>query len=179
MRFVRDETDQAWWDARYFYADKKKSHTGDRFVRFLLALWTWTNSSVGGREVRKLFQETFLSPEMEKAIALDDRLEVELAGACAVYLQTLDLEPRIFGLRMGKSPSLENVMARVANMIAGGLIPGVYELCAGLDRVDVVVRGFWMGAEAVFPGIAEMLERVVRGYGDEAMCAFVLGAVQG
>jgi len=179
MRFVRDETDQAWWDARYFYADKKKTHTGDRFVGFLLTLWTWTSSSIGGREVQKLFKKTFLSPEVEKAIALDDRLEEELIDACVVYLQTLDLSPRVFGFRMGREPSLEHVMARVANMIAGGFIPGVYKLCAAFDHADVLVRSLWMGAEKVFPGTAEMLAHLVRGYEDEEMRAFVLNAVQG
>ena len=178
MSFSPTETDQAWWDARYFYANKKKTQTGDRFVRFILGLWTWTNTSIGGKELVKLYQETFLSPEIEKAIALDDRLEDELIDACVLYLRTIDLDTRVLGFRMGKSPSLEKAMARVTNMIAGALIPGIYKLCAGLSRADVVVRCLWQGADAVYPGIAELLEQMVRSYGDEGMRVFVLNAVR-
>jgi len=175
---MRDELAQAWWAARYYYADKKKTQTMDRFIWFLLNLSSLTWGAIKGKRLVKAYQEAFLTPEMERAMALEDRLEIELYDACATYVETINPSPTVFGISTGKTLAGDELMMRVADIVGGKLIPGIYSECGQLDYADVLVRSLWKGAEAVYPHIVPVLEAKVGEYKDESMREFVLHAVQ-
>jgi len=172
-----DEITEAWWAARYYYTNRKKTQVMDRFMWFLLGLWNWTSGATRGKALVKAYKEAFLSPEMEKAIALDNRLEQELCEACRTYIQTIDPRPSVFGISTGKMPMKDETMKRIAEIVAGKFLPGVYSQCAQFAYADVLVRSLWNGAEEVYPGIAEMLEAAVGEYKDAGMREFVSNAM--
>jgi len=174
---ISDEITAAWWAARYHYTNKKKTETMDRFIWFLLSLSNWTSGAVNKKTFVKDYKEAFLSPEIEKAIALDDRLEQELGDACVTFIQTIDPRPSIFGISTGKMLAKDETMNRIAAIVAGRLIPGVYAECAQLDHANVLVRCIWNSTEEVYPGIANALEAKVGEYTDEDMREFVQTAI--
>ena len=170
---------KAWWEARYHFVDKKKTHAGDRFLWFLLNLRVWTNnaSTAKGKHVASVYKEVFLSPETERAIALENRLEEEMQDACVLYISTIDLNPGFLGFRLSKAPKGgEDAVKRIA-VIVGNLMAGMYTVCAQLQYSDVVVRSLWKGAEQAYPGIADILEAMVQNYDDQQMRDFVLNAI--
>jgi len=165
------EITKAWWNARYYYTNRKQTQTRDRFMWFLLALGT----EMRGRQLMTAYKEAFLSPEMEKAMGLEDRLEEEFQTVCATYVQTIEVNTAVLGIPMRKTLTTEETMTRIAKVVAGKLIRGVYGSCAELKYADVIVRCLWNGAEEAYPGMEEYLETVMEA-GDPGLRAFVLGA---
>ena len=172
-----DETTEAWWAARYYYTNKKKTQVVDRFMWFLLCLGNWASGASRGKVLVKAYEEAFLSPETERAIALDDRLEIETYDACRAYVETINPSPTVFGISTGKTLMKDEIMKRIAGVIAGKFIVGVYTQCAQLGHADMLIRSLWNGAEEVYPGIAGTLEAVVGAYEDENMRGFVRNAL--
>ena len=171
---------RAWWDARYYFADKKKKRVGDRFLWFLLNLSSWTNTSaLGDKQLVKAYEETFLSPEIEQAMALGDNLEAELYDACTQYIDTMNPKTVILGVSAGKALTKDETRRRIASNVAGKLIPGVYLRCGQFAYADVLIRCLWRGAEAVYPGITPALAAVVGSYDGTDMREFVMRAIRG
>ena len=170
---------KAWWEARYAFTNKKKTQVVDRFIWFLINLWGFAAStpSTSGKQVVKAYREAFLSPKMEEAISLHDRLEEEVCAACLVYIQTLDPNPGFFGLKIGKTISQNEVLNRVAAMVAGKLMAGMYTQCADLKYADLIVCALWKSAVEAYPDISNALQVAVSKYKDEAMRDFVLKAI--
>ena len=171
---------KAWWEARYFFTNKKKTQVTDRFIWFLINLWGITTStpSTSRKQVVNAYREAFLSPKIEEAISLHNRLEEEVHDACLAYIQTLDPNPGFLGLKMGKTMNQSEILNRVAAMVAGRLMVGVYTQCADLKYANLIVRGLWKGAVQVYPDISNALEFVVNDYRDAAMRDFVLKAIK-
>ena len=178
---LRDEAEivsaKAWWDARYYFVNKRKTRVADRFVWFLLSLKCWSDMPRrGGKHVEEAYQEAFCSTNFEKAMALNDQLEEEMIQACIDYIETLNPNPGVFGLAV-KSISKDEIMNRICNSVATKLIPGVFSLCGHLKHSDVVARCLWKGADEVYPGISALIEAEVKKYKDDRMRNFVLGNV--
>ena len=169
---------RAWWAARYSFEDRRKTRTMDRYLWFLLTLKSWAsqNPTMRGKLVVSAYQEAFLSPETEQAMALEDRFEQEVLDACVLYVGTIDPSPGFFGIRVGKSLKPDEVLRRIAAIVSKELLAGLYRSCAQLRHADLLARCLWKSAEEVYPGIAAHLEEKVRGY-DEQMREFVLRAV--
>ena len=170
---------KAWWEARYSFANRKKTRATDRYLWFLLTLKSWASGTPmsRGKLVVSTYTEAFLSPEIERAIALENRLEAELLDACVLYVGTIDPNPGIMGFRVGKNLGQGEIQRRIAAVVSGELLAGLYKSCAELNHADVLVRCLWKAAEEVYPGIAAILEEKVREYDDAQMREFVLCAV--
>ena len=170
---------RAWWDARFCFADKKQTRVSDKFLWFLLVLKTWESSpnSSGKKQVIAMYNEAFLSPETERAISLEDRLEDEILSACALYVSTITPDPGFLGFRAGKTLKPDGVRRRISGIVAGGLLPAVCKVCAGLDHAGALIRCLWKGAEEIYPDISANLEEVVEKYDDAQMRDFVLRAL--
>ena len=180
----RDDADiiaaKAWWHARYHFTNKKKTLIADRFVWFLLSLWNQTSTKVlRSKKVLSSYNEAFLTPEFEKATALDERIEEELLSACVIYIGTITPSANMFGIKIGKEITRDEAARRISVIVAGKLIPGIYLSCAELGHADVIVRCLWKGAEEVYPQICDFLKTEVESYGDNDMRNFVLNAVFG
>ena len=170
----------AWWHARYYFADKKKNRTADRFVWFLLSLRGWTSTpAADSKQIVSAYKEAFLSPETERAIALDDRLEAEMTDACAIYIQTINPNRVVFGFSMGGVMGKDAILGRIAATVADALLPGVYRACAELRHSDMLIRCICSGAQEVYPGILGIIEIEVQKYDDPRMRDFILSALHG
>jgi len=167
----------AWWHARYYFTNRKKTHAADRFLWYLLIVSQTSMMSASSRRLISDYKKAFLSPEIEKAMALDDRLEKELLSACTLYIETINVNTGILGFTVGKPLSKDETMARIANIVALRFMPVVYSLCSRLKYSDIVARCLWKGAEQAYPGISDALESHVRKYDDGFMRDFVLNAV--
>ena len=169
------EITTAWWEARYYYANRKQTQTRDRFMWFLLILGT----EAGGRQLVTAYKEAFLSPEMERAMALEDRLEAEFQAVCVNYIQTIDINSAILGIPLRKTLTTDETMTRMARVVVGKLIRGVYVSCADFKYADVIVRCLWTGAEEAYPGMGAYMDAVLETYGDAGMEAFVSRGLAG
>ena len=169
---------RAWWGARYGFANRKKTRTIDQYLWFLLTLKSWASSTPMSRArlVVSTYKEAFLSPETERALALENRIEAEMLDACVIYVGTIDPSPGLFGFRVGKSLGQGDIQKRIAAVVADELIAGLYRSCAELSHADILVRCLWNASEEVYPGIAALLEGNVSGF-DEQMREFVRRAL--
>ncbi|MCL2578444.1 MAG: hypothetical protein FWE32_00250 [Oscillospiraceae bacterium] len=169
----------AWWEARYTFANKKKTQAADRFIWFLLSLWGYSagSPSIKGKQLVSTYRETFLTPEVETAFALADCLSDEVRDASAAYILTIDLNPGMFGFKMGKQPSKQENLKKVAEVVSGRLLPGLYGQCGELKHADTIARGIWQGAAAAYPGVEPVLKAEIDSHPDQAMRAFVLAAI--
>jgi len=171
---------RAWWSARYHFTNKKKTLIADRFVWFLLCLWNQVSTkAVRSKKVAGIYKDAFLTPELEKAAALDDRIEEEMLSASAIYIGTINPSANMFGIKIGKEITRDEAARRVSVIVAGKLIPGICLSCADMKYADVVVRCLWKGAEEVYPQICDFLKVEVENYGDKDMRNFVMNAVFG
>lgn len=172
---------RAWWHARYYFTNRKKTQTCDRYIWFLLNLRGWEKggTSAAKKAIEKTYREAFLSSEAQAAMELEDRAEAEILDACTLYIETIDPGQRIFGFSFGPPPSKEEVIKRIAGIVSGILLPALYTLCALQPRSDVIARCLCKGAGQVYGGALPVIEANVRGYADGQMRDFVLSALAG
>jgi len=144
----------------------------------LLSLKSWASNAptTRSKQVVADYKEAFLSPEIERAMALEPRIEEEMHSACVLYLGTIDPNPGFLGFK-GKALKHEDILKRIATVVSRDLIAWVYTACAQLDHADTLVRCLWKSAEEVYPGIAAIIEANVRSYDNEQMREFALRSI--
>jgi len=170
---------RAWWHARFHFTNRKKTMAGDRYVWFLFTLRGWAKGrpTSGKKVIEQAYREAFLSPEMQAALALEDRFEAEMLDACVMYIETINTDPSFLGIKFGRARSRGEVRERVAELVANEIMAAVYALCGHQQHSGAITRCIWKGAEQAYPGITPVLERVVRACDDGQMRDFLLSAI--
>lgn len=153
---------KAWWNARYYYADKNHTRLGDRYVWLYLAMSKADRSKAGTAEFKKVYEDALMSGEAKAAYAIDrDMLAAQLFEAAVIYISTIGDPPPILGLIPQRDKTPEARTRRIARMIIEDHLVVVYKMVGKLDYADTVAEQLFKAGEETHSGIEKDLLEII------------------
>lgn len=151
---------KAWFDVRYFFADKGKTRLGDNFIWLYLSMYGQEYNRTGQKEMLRIYRKIFDSPEGIKAAALSkDELKHELKSAADAYISTMGEPSPLFGIIPRKDKTPANRKERISKLILDKHIKTLWNAGKDLEYAPLIAQTLYNSTKYHLEDVTDVMAK--------------------